>query len=65
MGWLDNLKGSLVGVDTVTLIYYIERKAEYISLVDPFFDNSVKDGEIEIVASKEPIICRWISSRVC
>lgn len=50
MGWVDSLRGSVVGLDTMPLIYYIEEHPNYITAVDPFFD-AIKRGEFTIVTS--------------
>ena len=36
MGWLDDLAGKTVGIDTSPLIFYIEENPTYKRLVDPF-----------------------------
>lgn len=37
MGVLDDFRGSIVGLDTTPLIYFIEKNATYHPLVRPFF----------------------------
>ena len=35
MGWIDLLKGKVVGFDTMPLIYYMEEHPIYLEIVDP------------------------------
>lgn len=37
MGWVEDLAGSVVGVDTAPFIYYIEANPIYLPRIDPFF----------------------------
>lgn len=50
MGWVEDLRGKVVGLDTSPFIYYIERNAAYIDLLRPFF-QSVHKGEITTVTA--------------
>lgn len=50
MGWVDELTGQLVGIDTAPLIYYIEEDPTYLPLVDPFF-AALACGELRAVTS--------------
>jgi predicted nucleic acid-binding protein len=50
MGWIDDLRGSTVGLDTAPLIYYIEDHPVYADVLAPFFE-AVQRGEIQIVTS--------------
>jgi predicted nucleic acid-binding protein len=50
MGWVEDFRGKIVGLDTAPLIYYIEDHPTYAELLSPFFD-AVKSGEIRIVTS--------------
>jgi predicted nucleic acid-binding protein len=50
VGWVENLSGKTVGLDTGPLIYYIERKPGYVEILRPFF-QSVDRGEISVVTS--------------
>jgi predicted nucleic acid-binding protein len=50
MGWVDSLKGSVVGLDTTPLIYFIEEHPTYLKVVDPFFE-AVEQGEIIAITS--------------
>src|SRR5579863_5474489 len=43
MGWLDTLKGSIVGLDTAPLIYFTEENPAYFHVVDPFFQALFRD----------------------
>lgn len=50
MGWIDSLKGEVVGLDTTPLIYFIEEHPTYLKVVDPFF-QAVEQGEITVITS--------------
>ncbi len=50
MGWVDSLRGSVVGFDTMPLIYYIEENHNYLEVVDPFFE-AIDRGEFKVVTS--------------
>ncbi len=50
MGWVDSLRGSVVGFDTMPLIYYIEENRSYLEVVDPFFE-AIDRGEFKVVTS--------------
>jgi predicted nucleic acid-binding protein len=50
MGWVDELRGKTVGLDTAPLIFYIEDHPSYADLLAPFFE-AVKSGEIRVVTS--------------
>jgi predicted nucleic acid-binding protein len=50
MGWVDDLRGHLVGVDSAPLIYYVEDNPTYISVVAPFFE-ALRRGELTAVTS--------------
>jgi predicted nucleic acid-binding protein len=50
MGWLTNLYGKTVGLDTAPIIYFIERHPKYLPLVYPFF-KALQRGEINVVTS--------------
>jgi predicted nucleic acid-binding protein len=50
MEWVKKLSGSIIGLDTAPLIYFVEERAKYLPLVDPFFE-AVERGEIEVVTS--------------
>lgn len=36
MGWVELLRGHLVGVDTAPLIYFTEENPQYIHVITPF-----------------------------
>ena len=38
MGWIGELRGKVVGLDTAPLIYYIEENPTYMAVVDSLFD---------------------------
>lgn len=50
MGWVDSLKGSIIGLDTTPLIYFTEENPTYIEVIDPFF-KAVGSGELMVVTS--------------
>lgn len=50
MDWLKGIQGSVVGLDTAPLIYFIEEHPKYLNLLDAFF-SSVKEHKISVVTS--------------
>lgn len=50
MGWLEDLDGKRVGLDTAPLIYYIEEHPDFGPVLDPFFE-AVAEGRIRLVTS--------------
>lgn len=50
MEWLTALYGSVVGLDTAPLIYFIEKHPGYLPLLLPFFE-ALESGEIQVVTS--------------
>jgi predicted nucleic acid-binding protein len=50
MGWIEQLYGQFVGLDTAPLIYFIERNPVYLSHIRPVF-LAVERGDIRIVTS--------------
>jgi len=50
MGWVEALRGNVIGLDTTPLIYFTEENPTYIEVVDPFF-KAVGDGELIVVTS--------------
>src|SRR5713101_4581869 len=50
MGWVDSLKGNVIGLDTTPLIYFTEENPTYIEVIDPFF-KAVGSGELMVVTS--------------
>lgn len=50
MGWVDPFEGQIVGLDTSPIIYFIERHAQYIEHVRPFF-VSLAEGHFTAVTS--------------
>ena len=50
MGWVEDLRGKTVGVDTSPFIFFIEEHPSYAPVVDPFFE-AVSRGEIQLVTS--------------
>ncbi|MBN1659780.1 MAG: PIN domain-containing protein [Anaerolineae bacterium] len=50
MEWVEALQGSVVGLDTTPLIYFIEENPRYIDLVLPFFE-ALDRGEFTVVTS--------------
>jgi hypothetical protein len=50
MEWIRRLRGTIVGLDSAPLIYFVEECALYLPFVDPFFE-AVERGEIQVVTS--------------
>jgi len=50
MGWVEELHGKLVGLDTAPLIYYIEDRPVYADMLEPFFQAMIRD-KITVVIS--------------
>jgi len=50
MGWVEDLHGQVVGLDTAPLIFYIEEHSVYGPVLDPFFE-AVGVGNVSIVTS--------------
>ena len=50
MGWVEDLHGTVVGLDTAPFIYYTELHPSYAELLFPFFD-AVAVGQITVVTS--------------
>lgn len=50
MGWVEELRGKRVGVDTAPFIYYIEDRPVYADMLEPFY-QALTRGELEIVTS--------------
>lgn len=50
MEWVDALRGSIVGLDTAPLIYFIEENPLYLSPLRAFFD-AADQGHFRIVTS--------------
>ena len=50
MGWVEELRGKVVGLDTSPFIYYIEKNPFYVDMLRPFF-QLVDRGEVSIVTS--------------
>ncbi|MEW6772258.1 MAG: PIN domain-containing protein, partial [Bacillota bacterium] len=38
MGWIENLRGEKVGLDTAPFIYFIEENQTYLPVIRPFFE---------------------------
>ena len=50
MGWVDSLKGNVIGLDTTPLIHFTEENPTYIEVIDPFF-KAVGSGELMVITS--------------
>lgn len=50
MGWIDSLRGKIVGLDTAPIIYYIERNPLYVDMMR-FFFQAVQRDECAVVTS--------------
>jgi|SRR5947209_3207051 len=63
MEWIDALRGTIVGLDTAPLIYFIEEHPTYLPLVRPFFE-AVDRGDFQIVTSARQVITVPVSEEV-
>ena len=50
MGWVDQLYGKIVALDTAPLIYFIEEHPDFLPIVAPFFE-ALDRGDLEVVTS--------------
>jgi predicted nucleic acid-binding protein len=50
VGWVDDLHGQVVALDSAPLIYYIEEHPTYLPAIEPFFD-ALADGLLTAVTS--------------
>jgi len=50
VGWVEDLTGRVVGLDTAPFIYYVEANPTYLLRVDPFF-AALDRGEMQVVTS--------------
>jgi predicted nucleic acid-binding protein len=50
MEWVKPLYGTVVGLDTAPLIYFIEKHPVYLPLVHPFFE-AIDRGDLQVVTS--------------
>ena len=50
MEWIKALRGTVVGLDTAPLIYFIEENPSYLPVVRPFFE-AVDRGEFQVATS--------------
>lgn len=50
MGWVDSLKGKVIGLDTTPLIYFTVENQTYIEVIDPFF-KALGNGELMVITS--------------
>jgi predicted nucleic acid-binding protein len=50
MGWVDQLHGEIVALDTAPLIYFIEEHPDFLPIVAPFFE-ALDRGDLEVVTS--------------
>lgn len=50
MEWVRSLNGSIVAIDTSPFIYYIEKSAKYLKIIDPLFE-ALDRGDIQSVTS--------------
>lgn len=50
MGWVDDLRGKTVALDTSPFIFFIEKHATYADVLRPFF-QAVDRGESQILTS--------------
>jgi predicted nucleic acid-binding protein len=50
MEWVRQLYGTVVGLDTAPLNYFVELNPKYLPIADPFFE-AVERGDIRVVTS--------------
>lgn len=50
MGWLEDLRGKIVGLDTVPIIYYLDGYQDFKEMLHPFF-VMVNNRECSVVTS--------------
>ena len=50
MGWIEDLRGKIVGLDTVPFIYFIEEHERYFPVLQPFFESLAR-GEFQAITS--------------
>lgn len=50
MEWIRKLRGTIVGLDSAPLIYFVEEHPTYLPFVDPFFE-AMERGDIQVVTS--------------
>ena len=50
MGWLEDLQGQVVALDSAPLIYFIEQRKPYVDLLRPVF-RAVEEGQFSLVTS--------------
>jgi len=50
MGWIADLQGETVGIDTSPFIFFIEKNAKYLEVLRPFFE-AVDVGEHQLLTS--------------
>jgi predicted nucleic acid-binding protein len=55
VGWVEDLHGQVVGLDTAPLIYYLEEHPLYLPVVDPFF-AALARGDLQAVTSTVTLI---------
>jgi len=55
VGWVEDLHGRIVGLDTAPLIYYLEEHPRYMPQVNPFFEARAR-GRLEVVTSTVTLI---------
>lgn len=55
MGWIEDLHGKVIGLDTAPFIYYIELYTGYADLLFPFFD-AIERGDSKVVTSAVTLV---------
>ena len=50
MEWVEKLHGTVVGLDTAPLIYFIEKNPAYLFTIRSFFE-AVEHGDIQVLTS--------------
>ena len=51
MGWIDDIQGETIALDTAPLIYFIEEHPAYIEQVQCFFEGMAKDRFIVVTST--------------
>jgi hypothetical protein len=55
MGFLADMQGAVIGLDTAPLIYFIEKHATYHPLLRPFF-VALADGKYTVATSTVTLV---------
>jgi predicted nucleic acid-binding protein len=55
MGWIEDLQGEVISLDTAVFIYYIQQHPSYIDRLHLFF-QAIERGEITVVTSAMALV---------